>query len=590
MIFYKSKRLAFFLTSDIVLILLSVYLAFSLRFSGDIPSIFYHGMMVSAIILLILKLSFLFIFRIYKVAWRFFSLNEARKIFIALLLAEFCFFLIFYFFSDFFNPFPRSAIVIDFVLSYMFIGTLRISKRMLVDFKPSRMKEEETPCIVVGATSKALHLLKGAKEGSLGLFPVGVVDARKELIGTYCDKFVVEEKEKIKSYVEQGVKTAIIALRLEQEELKKLFEELVAYGICDVKIFSFTRNEARDISIEDLLARKPKDLDDSAVAAFLKDKVVLVSGAGGTIGSELCKQCIKFGAKHLIMVDHSEYNLYKINDDLNLYKEKITPILLSILDKQSLDEVLKTYKPELILHAAAYKHVPLCEQNPHSAVINNILGTKILCDSAKENKVAKFVMISTDKAVRPTNIMGCTKRVCELYTLSMSDENFEVACVRFGNVLGSSGSVIPKFKAQIANNEPLTLTHPDIVRYFMLVTEAVQLVLQAGAIAKGGELFVLDMGKPVKIIDLAKKMLLLSNRNDLEIKITGLRKGEKLYEELLIDENDAKTQYESIFVAKNEKVDLDWLNKEIENLQICEDISEALLKIVPEFKHNKEGV
>lgn len=264
--------------------------------------------------------------------------------------------------------------------------------------------------------------------------------------------------------------------------------------------------------------------------------------------------------------------------------------MLSILDKQSLDEVLKTYKPELILHAAAYKHVPLCEQNPHSAVINNILGTKILCDSAKENKVAKFVMISTDKAVRPTNIMGCTKRVCELYTLSMSDENFEVACVRFGNVLGSSGSVIPKFKAQIANNEPLTLTHPDIVRYFMLVAEAVQLVLQAGAIAKGGELFVLDMGKPVKIIDLAKKMLLLSNRNDLEIKITGLRKGEKLYEELLIDENDAKTQYESIFVAKNEKVDLDWLNKEIENLQICEDISEALLKIVPEFKHNKEGI
>ncbi|MCC8277855.1 UDP-N-acetylglucosamine 4,6-dehydratase (configuration-retaining) [Campylobacter sp. VicNov18] len=589
MIFHKSKRLAFFLISDVLLIILSIYLAFSLRFSGDIPSIFYHGMVACGIILLILKLVFLFVFRIYKVAWRFFSLNEARKIFIALILAEIGFLVIFYFFSDFFNPFPRSVIVIDFVLSYMFIGTLRISKRMLVDFKASNIKEE-MPCIVVGATSKALHLLKGAREGSLGLFPVGVVDARKELIGTYCDKFVVEKKEKIKFYVQKGVKTAIIALKLEQEELKELFEELINYGICDVKIFSFTRNEARDISIEDLLARKPKDLDDSAVAAFLKDKVVLVTGAGGTIGSELCKQCLKFGAKHLIMLDHSEYNLYKINDNLNLYKEKITPVLLSILDKQSLDKTLQNYKPDLILHAAAYKHVPLCEQNPHSAIMNNILGTKILCDSAKKNKVAKFVMISTDKAVRPTNIMGCTKRVCELYTLNMSDKNFEVACVRFGNVLGSSGSVIPKFKAQIANNEALSLTHPNIVRYFMLVDEAVQLVLQAGAIAKGGELFVLDMGQPVKIMDLAKKMLLLSNRNDLEIKITGLRKGEKLYEELLIDENDAKTQYESIFVTKTDKVDLTWLNEEIENLQKSEDVSNALLKIVPEFKHNKEGV
>lgn len=587
--FYKSKRLIFFLCFDAFLFILSIFLAFSLRFSGEIPSIFYEGMIKAGLILLVLKIAFLFIFRIYKVAWRFFSLNEARKIFFALVLAEICFLLIFYFYDDFFNPFPRSVIGIDLILSYMFVGTLRISKRMLIDFKPSRAKEEETPCIVVGATSKALHLLKGAKEGSLGLFPVGVVDARRELIGTYCDKFIVEDKNKIKDYVNEGVKTAIIALKLDQAELKALFEELIAYGISDVKIFSFTRNEARDISIEDLLARKPKDLDDSVVASFLKDKVVLVSGAGGTIGSELCKQCIKFGAKHLIMLDHSEFNLYKINEDLSLYKEKITPVLLSILDEQSLDEIIKEYKPELILHAAAYKHVPLCEQNPHSAVLNNIIGTKTLCDVAKKNKVKKFVMISTDKAVRPTNIMGCTKRVCELYTLNSSDEKFEVSCVRFGNVLGSSGSVIPKFKAQIANNEPLTLTHPDIVRYFMLVSEAVQLVLQAGAIAKGGELFVLDMGEPVKIMDLAKKMLILSNREDLEIKITGLRRGEKLFEELLIDENDAKTEYESIFVAKNEKMDIQILNDYIEKLQDCPNIAEILKEIVPEFNHNKDG-
>ncbi|MBZ7945606.1 UDP-N-acetylglucosamine 4,6-dehydratase (configuration-retaining) [Campylobacter sp. RM10532] len=586
--FYKSRRLIFFLCFDIVLFSLSIYLAFSLRFSGDIANIFYQGMLKAGVILLFLKIAFLFIFRIYKVAWRFFSLSEARKIFFALALAEFCFLIIFYFFSDFFNPFPRSVIGIDFVISYMFIGTLRISKRMLVDFKSSKAKQEN-PCIVIGATSKALHLLKGAKEGSLGFYPVGVIDERKELIGTYCDKFIVQDKSKIKEYVQDGIKTAIIALKLEQESLKKLFEELIDYGIIDVKIFSFTQNKTRDISIEDLLARKPKDLDDGAVAAFLKDKVVLVSGAGGTIGSELCKQCIKFGAKHLIMLDHSEFNLYKINEELQNFKEKITPLMMSILDHDSLDKALKAYQPELILHAAAYKHVPLCEQNPYAAVINNIVGTKILIDSAKTNGVKKFVMISTDKAVRPTNVMGCTKRVCELYTLSSSSPDFEVACVRFGNVLGSSGSVIPKFKAQIENGEALTLTHPDIVRYFMLVNEAVQLVLQAGAIAKGGELFVLDMGKPVKIMDLAKKMLLLSNRPDLEIKIVGLRKGEKLFEELLIDENDAKTKYESIFVVKNEKIDLNILNSQIERLKQNKDIISLLKEIVPEFKHNAGG-
>ncbi|HEC1572685.1 TPA: UDP-N-acetylglucosamine 4,6-dehydratase (configuration-retaining) [Campylobacter upsaliensis] len=588
----KNKRLIFFLSCDIVLIALSIFLAFELRFSGEIPKSFYMGMIKAGLLLLVLKVAFLFIFRIYKVAWRFFSLGEARKIFFALALAELVFLMIFYFYPSFFNPFPRSVVGIDFVLSYMFIGTLRISKRMLIDFKPSRLKDELSPCIVVGATSKALHLLKGAKEGSLGLFPVAVVDGRKELIGTYCDKFVVKEKGEIKKFVDEGVRTAIIALKLEREELKELFEELVGYGISDVKIFSFTNNEARDISIEDLLARKPKDLDNVVVAEFLKDKVVLVSGAGGTIGSELCRQCIKFGAKHLIMLDHSEYNLYQINENLSKYKEKITPILLSILDQKALDELLRQMKPDLILHAAAYKHVPLCEQNPHSAVINNILGTQILVDCAKKNGVKKFVMISTDKAVRPTNIMGCSKRVCELYTLGLSSEEFEVACVRFGNVLGSSGSVIPKFKAQIAANEPLSLTHPDIVRYFMLVDEAVQLVLQAGAIAKGGELFVLDMGEPVKIMDLAKKMLLLSNRTDLEIKITGLRKGEKLFEELLIDENDAKTQYESIFVAKNEKVNLSLLKEQIAKLvksEEAEEIAKILQEIVPEFKHNKEG-
>lgn len=585
---HKSKRLTFFLICDFVLFTLSIFLAYELRFSGFIPNIFYESLIKAWLVLTALKFAFFALFGIYKVAWRFVSLNEARKIFIALALSECVFLGIFYLFDDFFNPFPRSVIGIDFVLSYLFIGGLRISKRMFIDFRRVRY-EESTPCIVVGATSKALHLLKGAKEGSLGLYPVAVIDERKSLIGTYCDKFKVQSKNSIKDYAQNGVKTAIIALKLNQDELKKLFDELVSYGISDIKIFSFTKNETRDISIEDLLARKPKDLDNKAVSAFLKGKVVLVSGAGGTIGSELCQQCIQFGAKRLIMVEHSEFNLYQINEKLSAHKDKITPVLLSILDENALDELLAHHKIDLILHAAAYKHVPLCEQNPNAAVLNNIQGTKILCDLAKKNGVKKFVMISTDKAVRPTSIMGCTKRVCELYALNLSEANFEVSCVRFGNVLGSSGSVIPKFKAQIDANLPLTLTHPDIVRYFMLVSEAVQLVLQAAAIAKGGELFVLNMGQPVKIMDLAQKMLLLSGKTHLPIKITGLRKGEKLFEELLIDEKDIQTKYESIFVTHSEKCDLKKLNSQINELLHSSNVAQILAQIVPEFKHNSKG-
>ena len=585
---HKSKRLTFFLCADVVLFALSVFLAYELRFSGYIPSIFYESLIKATLLLVFLKLMLFGLFGIYKVAWRFFSLNEARKIFLALACAECVFLGIFYVFDDFFNPFPRSIIGIDFVLSYLLIGSLRISKRMFVDFRRP-IFNEDTPCIVFGATSKALHLLKGAKEGSLNLRPIAVIDERKDLIGTYCDKFKVQSKEAIKEYVKNGVKTAIIAFKCEQDKLKSLFDELVGYGISDIKIFSFTKNETRNLSIEDLLARKPKDLDSKAVLAFLKGKTVLVSGAGGSIGSELCKQCIEFGVKRLIMLDHSEFNLYKITDELAKFKDKISPVMMSILDKEALNSLLGSQRIDLILHAAAYKHLPLCELNPRAAVLNNIQGTKILCDLAKKNKVKKFVMISTDKAVRPTSIMGCTKRVCELYALNSSDEAFEVSCVRFGNVLGSSGSVIPKFKAQIEANESLTLTHPDIVRYFMLVSEAVQLVLQAAAIAKGGELFVLNMGEPVKIMDLAKKMLLLSGKTHLKIEITGLRKGEKLFEELLIDKSDIKTKYESIFVSKSEKYDLKTLNLQINELLHSQNIARILKQIVPEFEHNDKG-
>ena len=582
----KLKRLIFFLTGDVFIFAFSIYAAYLLRFNANIPDIYVQGLFVTAGFLIIFKLFFLWMFKIYKVPWRFFGLNEARKIFLAHVCSAVLFTIIFFIIQDFFNPYPRSVIFIDLLISCLLIGLLRISKRMVLDFSNKPHKGE--PCVVIGATSKALHVLRGLKQGYLDYYAVGVVDGRSDLVGTYCDGFLVQDKKEIPNLIKDyDVKTAIIALALDQDGLQALVDELTGYGIRDMKLFSLIENEPiKDISIEDLLARKPKDLNPEAISNFLKDKKVLVTGAGGSIGSEICKQCLKFGVSELVMVEHSEFNLYKIGEDT---KDKRTiSKLVNITNLKDFEEVFADFKPEIVIHAAAYKHVPLCELNPRSAVENNILGTKNAVDLSKKYGVKKFVMISSDKAVRPTNIMGTTKRVCELYALNSNEAGVcEIVCVRFGNVLGSSGSVIPKFKAQIAANKPLSVTHPEITRYFMLTSEACQLVLQAASIAEGGELFVLDMGEPIKIVDLAKKMLLLSNKEHLGIEFVGLRTGEKLYEELLINKDDVQTKYESIFVTHSEPYDLVLLNSQISELLQLEDneIAPALKKIVPEFNH-----
>ena len=582
----KLKRLVFFLLGDVFIFVFSIYVAYLLRFNADIPDIYVQGLFVTAGFLIVFKLFFMWMFKIYKVPWRFFGLNETRKIFLAHVCAAILFTIVFFIIQDFLNPYPRSVIFIDLLISCLLIGLLRISKRMVLDFSNRPHKGE--PCIVIGATSKALHVLRGLKQGYLDYYAVGVVDGRSDLVGTYCDGFLVQDKKDIPSLIKDyDAKTAIIALALDQDELQALVDELTGYGIRDMKLFSLIENEPiKDISIEDLLARKPKDLNPEAISNFLKDKKVLVTGAGGSIGSEICKQCLKYGVSELIMVEHSEFNLYKIGEDTR--DKRTVSKLVNITNLKDFEEVFEEFRPEIVIHAAAYKHVPLCELNPRSAVENNILGTKNAVDLSKKYGAKKFVMISSDKAVRPTNIMGTTKRVCELYALNSNEAGVcEIVCVRFGNVLGSSGSVIPKFKAQIAANKPLSVTHPEITRYFMLTSEACQLVLQAASIAKGGELFVLDMGEPVKIVDLAKKMLLLSNKEHLGIEFVGLRPGEKLYEELLINKDDVQTKYESIFVTHSEPYDLALLNSQISELLQLEDneIAPALKVIVPEFNH-----
>ncbi|MGD9554538.1 MAG: polysaccharide biosynthesis protein [Arcobacteraceae bacterium] len=341
--------------------------------------------------------------------------------------------------------------------------------------------------------------------------------------------------------------------------------------------------QLKDISVEDLLARHPKDLDKTLIESFIKDKTVLITGAGGSIGSEIARQCVLFNAKQLILLDHSEYNLYAIAEELCEYKPKL--VMQSVVNKDFLDKTFEAHKPDIVIHAAAYKHVPLVEENITEAVLNNIIGTKNAIDCAIKHHVQKFVLISTDKAVRPTNVMGTTKRICELYAQNVEPNRTEIVAVRFGNVLGSSGSVIPKFKAQIASGGPITVTHPDITRYFMLIPEACELVLQAASIGKGGEIFILDMGEPIKIADLAKKMIELSGQKEIEIVFTGLRPGEKLYEELLIDDTEANTQYESITIAGKTSYDIVKLNHDIFELINAKDKLAKLKEIVPEFEH-----
>ena len=345
--------------------------------------------------------------------------------------------------------------------------------------------------------------------------------------------------------------------------------------------------ELKPIAIEDLLARKPKDLDSARIKSFIGEKVVLITGAGGSIGSELVRQCVKYRAKKLILIENSEYSLYTICEELYGTTIPHEALLCSVTNHEKIDSIFKRYKPQIVLHAAAYKHVPLCEANPKEAIVNNILGTKICIDAAIAHGVQKFILISTDKAVRPTNVMGATKRVCELYATNVEAKNCDIAAVRFGNVLGSSGSVIPKFKAQIENGGPLTVTDPEITRYFMLIPEACQLVLQAASLAKHGETFILDMGEPIKILDLAKRMLKLYGKRDIPIVFTGLRPGEKLYEELLIEQSDASTPYASITVARHTPYPIEKLKTMLEKLFLASEPMEILRQIVPEYTPQK---
>ena len=576
----QTKRIIFFLSSDILISFFSLFLAYNLRFNFVVPSDFMNNFFKTFMILIVCKISLFIYFNIYKTAWRFFSLFEIKKILLAHFYSYLIFVVIFLIFREELSPFARSIIIIDLMLSLVFIVFFRLLKRILLETGSSQ-KFKNT--LIIGADPYIRNLLQTKKE--LNYSPVAMLDDKPELIGTYISDLKVYAFDELKRVIKsRDIEAVVISKSYEQKSLIEIFETLNKFEITDIKVINNLQDkELKDIGVEDLLARHPKDLDKELIGNFIKNKVILITGAGGSIGSEISRQCAKFGAKKLILLDHSEFNLYTIAEELSNFE----PILVmqSVVNKDFLDLTFEKYKPQIVIHAAAYKHVPLVEDNIPEAILNNVIGTKNSIDCAIKHNVEKFVLISTDKAVRPTNVMGTTKRICELYAQNVKPRNTEIVAVRFGNVLGSSGSVIPKFKMQISKDGPITVTHPDITRYFMLIPEACELVLQAASIGKGGEIFILDMGEPIKIVDLAKKMIELSGKDNIKIEFTGLRPGEKLFEELLIDDSEANTQYKSITVAGKTFYDINKLDEDILVLVNCKNKLEKLKLIIPEFEH-----
>jgi len=572
-------RKLFFIFSDFLIIGFSTLLAYELRFDFTIPSEYISSLILSTFFLIFIRVFLFNYFRIYNISWRHFGFKDTTSL-VYLTTFSTILFLLFSFTIRGNSEYiiPRSIIPIEFFITLVLILVLRVSKRLYLESKKQSIDGKNT--IIVANIDNANTILRTINDIGSEYYPVAVINENHKNI-----KINGIEVYTLKDFLKKNIESEIAILD-KSVKLSNYYEKFDSIGIKTIKIatdYNQYGANIKDISVEDLLARHPKDLDKEKIKKFIKNKTILITGAGGSIGSEICRQCKVFGAKKLILLDNSEYNLYSITEELQ--DMEIFSVMQSVVNRNLLEETFSKYSPEVVIHAAAYKHVPLVEANISEAIVNNIIGTKNIIDTAIKYNVEKFIMISTDKAVRPTNVMGTTKRICELYAQNSNGQGTDIVAVRFGNVLGSSGSVIPKFKQQIESGKNITVTHPDITRYFMLIPEACELVLQAGAIGSGGEIFILDMGKPIKIVDLAKKMIVLSGRNDIKIVFSGLRPGEKLYEELLIDESDCTTEYESITIAKPTHYEINKLSQDIEDLLVSKNQLKKLKEIVPEFNH-----
>lgn len=564
-----SARLRFFL----LIIIDSLIVTFSVFLGYSILEPYFKGysielLMLSSIILLISHHVCASIFNLYHRAWEYASVSELISV-VKAVTSSIVVTLILVSLITGTNPFLR-LYFITWMMHLLLIGGSRLFWRVYRKYFIENSGEKK-PTLVVGAGQGGSMLIRQMlRSNNMGMEPVLAVDD-----DVNKQKITIMERVKVQGYIKDipelvkkfQINKIIIAIpTLNQKRLNEINETCNIEGIELFKMPDIEGvlsgeievNQLKKVEVEDLLGRDPVELDMALISKELTNKVILVTGAGGSIGSEICRQVCKFGPVQIILLGHGENSIYLIHQELSENygdKIKLIPVIADVQNKERLSEVMNKYKPYAVYHAAAHKHVPLMEYNPIEAIKNNILGTRNTAESAKAAEVSKFVMISTDKAVNPPNVMGATKRIAEMVIQSLNDENTKTrfVAVRFGNVLGSRGSVIPLFKKQIEAGGPVTVTHPEMTRYFMTIPEASRLVLQAGALAQGGEVFVLDMGKPVKIVDLAKNLIRLSGKAEEEIGIefSGIRPGEKLFEELL-NENEIHPEqvYEKIYRGK----------------------------------------
>lgn len=597
---------------DIITLVIVAFLSLYIRFEGDIATRYIDEMLTVLPLFVCSYLIMMDLNKMYTRVWRYAGMKEVVSVVMAATAGAILFYLLAWWMGV---TLPRSIYIISYVLS---IGGLGVTRMLLhyVSIQRSKIvnkldQSDENPTLIIGAGDAGAILARELdyyhKENHK---IVGFIDDDEAKKGQILSGFpILGSCEDIADIVRKNyVREIIVAMPSVDRATIRTIVNLCAPLHCKIKtlpgVYQILSGEVlvsrlRDVSIEDLLARDEIVLDKQHIAEYLTGKVILISGAGGSIGSEICRQVMKMNPKKLILMGHGENSIYLIHKELaNIYgTEKLAPVIASIRDPHQLDMVFAEYRPQVVFHAAAHKHVPLMEIQPMAAVTNNIFGTRNMAEVAGRYGVDRFVMISTDKAVNPTNVMGATKQVAEKVVHMMNDKYItKYITVRFGNVLGSRGSVIPLFRKQIAAGGPVTVTDAEMTRYFMTIPEAAQLVMQAGSMGKGGEVFLLDMGKPVKIIDLARNMIRLSGfepDKDVKIKITGLRPGEKLYEELLTaGEGTGKTTHKKIFTAPLEKVDVPLLQAKLDEFQYCKtdmDVITILKALIPTYHPNHEG-